>query len=62
MNIQPAPQPKTLELICSHQQPTKAELEEVWGVLANLALGQIAKSALKAVIEGWSNKPRKPCR
>lgn len=52
------PKPRTVELVRSTYQPTKAEMEEKWDVPEGLTLEQITKAVLQPVNIRWIDKPR----
>ena len=55
---QKKPEPKTVELVRSDYQPTKAELEEEWEVPEGVTLEEITKAVLQPVKVRWIDKPR----
>jgi hypothetical protein len=50
--------PRTVELVRSSYQPTKAEMEEGWDAPEGLTLEQITKAVLQPVRIRWVGKPR----
>ena len=50
--------PRTVELVRSSYQPTKAEMEEEWEAPESLTLEQITKAVLQPVRIRWVGKPR----
>lgn len=52
------PKLRSVELVRSSYQPTKAEREEEWDVPEGLTLEQITKAVLQPATIRWVGKPR----